>query len=106
MDAGWLRAINRSHKKIKHGLNIKEPIVVFSSDKSYYEKQYTDNIKYADAVLNTEEIQTRALKLGKNVERKIIKNGMHDLSLSTLEVRKAYNGSLLEWLKKEKEIYL
>lgn len=106
MDAGWLRAINKSHKKVKRGLNIAEPIVVFSSDKSYYEKQYTESIKYADAVLNVDEIQSRALKLGKNVERKIIKDGMHDLSLSTIEARKAYYESLVEWLKKEKEIYL
>lgn len=106
MDAGWLRAINKSHKKVKRGLNINEPIIVFSSDKSYYEKTYSDDIKFADAVLDVEEIQSRALKLGKNVERKIIKNGMHDLSLSTLEVRKSYYISLVDWLKKEKEIYL
>lgn len=106
MDAGWLRAINKSHKKVKRGLYINEPIIVFSSDKSYYEKTYSDDIKFADAVLDVEEIQSRALKLGKNVERKIIKNGMHDLSLSTLEVRKSYYISLVDWLKKEKEIYL
>ncbi len=100
MDAGWLRAINRSHKKVKRGLDIEEPIIVFSSDKSYYEKQYSDNIKYADAVLNVDEIQSRALKLGNKVDRKIINKGMHDLSLSTIGVRKEYYSALVEWLKK------
>ena len=99
MDAGWLRAINKSHKKVKRGLDIEEPIIVFSSDKSYYSTLYTDDIKYADAVLNVGEIQSRALKLGKNVDRKVIKKGMHDLSLSTLEVRKEYYAALIEWLK-------
>jgi alpha-beta hydrolase superfamily lysophospholipase len=99
MDAGWLRAINKSHKKVKRGLDIEEPIIVFSSDKSYYSTLYTDDIKYADAVLNVGEIQSRALKLGKNIDRKVIKKGMHDLSLSTLEVRKEYYAALIEWLK-------
>ena len=106
MDAGWLKAIHHSHKKVKRGLSIKEPIVVYSSDKSFYEKSYSENIKYADAVLNVEEIQSRGQKLGKNVDHIIIKNGMHDLSLSTLDVRKAYYNSLIDWLRKKEEILL
>lgn len=100
MNAGWLRAINKSHKKVKRGMDIEEPIVVFFSDKSYYKKSYSDEIKYADAVLNVDEIRERSKKLGKNVELMPIKDGMHDLSLSTQEVRKNYYNALAEWLRK------
>lgn len=99
MDAGWLRTINKSHKKIKRGLNIKEPVIVFSSDKSYYKKQYSDDIKQSDAVLNIEEIQSLAIKLGQNVDRRRITNAMHDLSLSTKTVRKEYYAALIQWLE-------
>lgn len=81
-------------------MDIEEPIVVFFSDKSYYKKSYSDEIKYADAVLNVDEIRERSKKLGKNVELMPIKDGMHDLSLSTQEVRKNYYNALAEWLRK------
>lgn len=100
MNAGWLRAINKSQKKLRRGLHIEEPIIVFFSDKSYYNKTYTDEIKYADAVLNVEEIRKYSSKLGDNITIKPINKGMHDLSLSTKEVRKTYYKSLSEWLKK------
>lgn len=100
MNAGWLRAINKSHKKVKRGLKISEPTIVFFSDKSYYNKSYTEEIKYADAVLNVDEISTRGAKIGSNVTLSQINNGMHDLSLSTKQVRKTYYENLAEWLRK------
>lgn len=100
MNAGWLRAINISHKKVKRGLKVEEPVLVLFSNKSYYNNTYSDEIKYADAVLNVDEIRDRAAKIGNIVSLQQIEGGMHDLSLSTLEVRKTYYKFLAEWLRK------
>ncbi|MDD4753529.1 MAG: alpha/beta hydrolase [Desulfitobacteriaceae bacterium] len=98
--AAWLRAIHQGHKQIKKGLSLTCPILVLSSDKSFAEsKKWHEEYRSADIVLDVNDIQTLGLKLGENVVRDTIPNGMHDLILSAGPYRKIVYSKYNNWLK-------
>lgn len=88
----WLSAIKKGHRQIKKGLNIKQPVLVLSSDNSNAEP------KTSDIVLNYEHIQSRADKLGKNVTKKIIPQGKHDLALSIEPARNQFYKEIFDFI--------
>jgi len=90
MDAGWLRAIHLSHLQVEKGLNLNDSILVISSDKSIYGDTWSEDFRNGDAVLDVNEIQTLGKTLSKNAKNAVVKNGLHDLSLSRKEVRQEY----------------
>lgn len=97
--AAWLRAIHQGHKKIKKGLSLTCPILVLSSDKSFTESdEWHEEYKSADIVLDVNDIQTLALKLGEKVVRDTVPNGMHDLILSAAPYRKTAYHKINNWL--------
>lgn len=94
----WLRAIRKGHKQVKRGLQIETPILVMSSDRSFYGKEWSPEIMHADAVLNVKDIERYAGKLGSHVTYRPIPGGLHDLFLSPLPVRKEAFRVMFEWL--------
>ena len=94
----WLRGIYKAHKCIKRGLAIKCPILVLSSDKSMKGRKWSDAFHTADLVLNVNDIQTLADRLGENVTKVQIPNGKHDLMLSGAPVRASVYHTLFSWL--------
>ncbi|MDR1886980.1 MAG: alpha/beta hydrolase, partial [Prevotellaceae bacterium] len=70
------------------------------SDKSFKSKQWSEDFRRADAVLNVEDIRKYAPALGKNVSETVVKDGMHDLFLSAPQVRAEAYGSMFGWLEK------
>lgn len=97
--AGWLRAIHQGHKRIKEGLSLTCPVLVVSSDKSFPEsKDWHEEYRISDIVLDVNDIQTLAPNLGKYVTRDTVPNGMHDLILSTSPYRQMMYKKLKEWL--------
>lgn len=99
---GWLRAITKAQKELQSGLNIKCPILVMYSDKSYKGKTWDEIIRVSDAVLDVEHIQKYADGIGKNISKIEIKDGIHDLVLSKKEVRESVYNKLKEWLREQK----
>lgn len=98
--AAWLRAIHQGHNKIKKGLSLTCPVLVLSSDKSFTEsKEWHEEYKSADIVLDVNDIQRLSLKLGTNVVRDTIPNGMHDLILSADPYRKLVYSKYNTWLQ-------
>jgi alpha-beta hydrolase superfamily lysophospholipase len=98
---GWLRAIYKAQNRLSKGLNINCPVLVMRSDKSVKGKLWSEKFRNADAVLNVEHIKKNIQSVGKNVTEIVIDNGLHDLFLSTYEVRtKAYK-CMFEWLGKK-----
>lgn len=96
--AAWIRAIHLGHKKIKKGLSLSCPILVLSSDKSFPEsKEWHEEYRTSDIVLDVNDIQTLAPKLGKQVTRDTVPNGMHDLILSA----SPYRETMYEKIKKQ-----
>ncbi len=90
MDAGWLRAIHKGHKKVKRGLDLQDNILVISSDKSVYGNKWTEEFREGDAVLDVKEIQKLGGQLGPNARTIVIPGALHDLALSKKEVREKY----------------
>lgn len=84
----WLRAILKAQKKLKKGLHIKQPVLCMSSDKSVYDKQWSENFFYGDSVLNINDIKHYCPNLGSHVDYVQIQDGMHDLYLSREDAQK------------------
>lgn len=102
--AGWLRAIHQGHKKIKKGLSLDCLVLVLSSDKSFLEtKEWHDEYKTADIVLDVNDIQRLAPKLGAYVTRDTIPNGKHDLILSVAPYRQIVYDKYKSWLLKNQQ---
>jgi alpha-beta hydrolase superfamily lysophospholipase len=99
MKSGWIRAIHRAQKRIHKGLNIQCPTLVMHSDKTLGGTKWDDSFHRADIVLNVEDIDKYARKLGKNVTVEEIEGGKHDLVLSLKDVRAKVYRDLFQWLK-------
>lgn len=98
--AGWIKAIQEGQQKVRKGLQLDCPVLVLSSNKSYPEtKEWHNEYLSSDIVLNVDDIQRYAPRLGNYVTRDTITNGMHDLILSEKASRdKAYQ-KVFEWIK-------
>ena len=71
-------------------MNLKDSIEVFCSDKSIYGDVWSEDFRKGDAVLDVKEIQSLGKALGANSNVNIIENGLHDLSLSSKDIRELY----------------
>ncbi len=101
--AGWLRAIRKAHKKVHKSLSVSCPVLVLRSDKSGSEKTWNEDIPITDVVLNVEDIEKFASRIGKNVTVIIIPKAKHDVILSFPEVRKDAFVRSEDWLKQFSE---
>ena len=88
--AGWFSGIRTGHNKLRKGLDIEIPVIVFHSDKSAYGSDWTPEYQKGDAVLSVEDIKKYAPMLGNNVKTHEIPDGLHDLALSAENVRNKY----------------
>ena len=97
--AGWIRAIHEAQREIQREPRIQCPVLVLSSDKSMPETaEWNDAYKQADIVLDVEDIQRYGARLGDQVTRDTIPNGMHDLILSPAPCRDRAYQSIFEWI--------
>ena len=94
----WLRAVRNGQRRIKRGLDIAVPVLVMSSDRSYFGTEWDDALFRTDAVLNVEDIRRYAPNLGSDVTYAPIAGGMHDLFLSSAPVRAEAFRTMFEWL--------
>ena len=97
---GWIRAISMAQSELQAGLNIKCPVLVMFSDKSYKGKTWDDIIFTSDAVLDVEHISKYADNIGNDITKIEIKNGIHDLVLSKKDVRTNVYKQMKIWIDK------
>jgi alpha-beta hydrolase superfamily lysophospholipase len=95
----WANAILQGHKQVDQGLQVKCPVLVLCSDKSY-QGQDLEPAKRADVVLSVSGIQRQAKKLGKQVEISVVPGAVHDVFLSQEEVMQAAFAKMEGWMKK------
>jgi len=95
----WLHAIRNGHLRVQKGLNIKVPILVLFSDKSYKGKKYSAEAQICDSVLDVNDIRKYSDNLGVNITKIEIKNGMHDLILSKKDVREEVYHQMKIWMQ-------
>lgn len=94
----WLRAVRDGQRRVRRGLHIGVPVLVMSSDRSYFGKEWSDELLRADSVLNVEDIRRLAQNLGADVTYVQIRGGMHDLFLSAQKVRAEAFRVVFDWL--------
>ena len=94
----WLRAVRKGQQRIKRGLHIEVPVLVMSSDRSYFGSDWSDELFCTDSVLNVADIARYAPKLGRSVTCRQIAGGMHDLFLSGKTVREEAFRVMFAWL--------
>jgi alpha-beta hydrolase superfamily lysophospholipase len=97
VNLSFIRAIDKAQKNIKLQAKIDVPVLVLFSDKSVYEKQWSEKLQLADAVLSVEQIKTVAEQLDGDVTTCEIENALHDVVLSKKPVREKVYQKIFEW---------
>ena len=90
--------MRKGQQRIKRGLHIEVPVLVMSSDRSYFGSDWSDELFCTDSVLNVADIARYAPKLGRSVTCRQIAGGMHDLFLSRKAVREEAFRVMFAWL--------
>ena len=97
--AGWINAIRIAQARLRQGLSIACPVLVMHSDKSVDGSKWSEALRKGDAVLNVDHMREGSRHLGPNPEVVAIKDGLHDLTLSRLDVREQVFTRLFAWLQ-------
>jgi alpha-beta hydrolase superfamily lysophospholipase len=96
--AGWLEAIRRGQRRLRAGLSIDAPILVACSSRTFRGKEWNDDVRISDSVLDVEHIVRWAPGLGPRVTIARFDGGMHDLTLSGQDVRAEVFRELGRWV--------
>jgi alpha-beta hydrolase superfamily lysophospholipase len=95
---GWLRAVRRGQQRLQRGLRIDAPVLVACSSRSFRGREWDEEARVTDSVLNVEHIVRWAPGLGPRVTIARFDGGMHDLTLSGKEVRAEVLRELGRWV--------
>lgn len=100
--AGWISAIEDAQNNLQSGQRkIKVPVLLMHSDKSVHGTEWTPGHQAGDAVLDVNEISRYGRRLGMDITEATVKDGLHDLILSSPGVRKAVYGSMFQWIDRK-----
>jgi alpha-beta hydrolase superfamily lysophospholipase len=95
---GWLDAIRRGQRKLQSGLAIDVPVLVACSTRTFRGRDWHEDVRVTDSVLDVEHIVRWAPRLGRHVTIAQFDGGMHDLTLSGKEVRAEVFRELGRWV--------
>ena len=99
VDAGWVRAIDKAQTYLKkHPFEIHVPILLMYSSSSYTKGEWSEEAQRSDAVLDVKDIKRYGLRLGDNVTPVKVTGGLHDLFLSSKNVRLPLYKYVFYWL--------
>ncbi|MDY6050163.1 MAG: alpha/beta hydrolase [Corynebacterium sp.] len=95
----WLLDIIASQDRIKqHTIDVGVPTLVLRSDRSYLNKPYSAATDTADVIVDVDQIQQQAAKLGSDITIVAIPGARHDVFLSLPLARKQALDALTAWL--------
>ena len=94
----WLNAISEGFNLIKYHSKIAIPVLVLHSSRSRKYRVWNHNLLKVDGVLNIENIDRISRRLGNDVTIISVSNGMHDIFLSSKEVRTHAFKQMNDWL--------
>lgn len=97
--AGWLSAVLAGQAQVARGLGIDIPILVLISRASENGLVWNEEMRRTDAVLDVNVIAVRALSLGRSVSVERIDGALHDVFLSSAEVRADAYRRLTRWIR-------
>lgn len=99
----WANAILKGHQQVNDGLDIKCPVLLLTSQKSYTGGKLGLEARSADVVLDAPTIRSKATKLGKQVSSQVIPGGLHDIFLSPKPIRDKAFEAIEKWEIKMKD---
>lgn len=97
--AGWLRAVLHGHQRVAAGLGLPMPVLVLAAALTDFSRRWHEDLRYADTVLDVEQIAKRAVRLGRHVTMVRFDRGMHDLVLSAEPVRSQVLEEIQRWTR-------
>ena len=95
---GWLAAIRKGHRRLRHNLGLDIPILVMCSTNTVREKEWGDAFANGDAVLDADKVADYSTRLGRNVTCIRVPNALHDIFLSRGPVRDRAYRTMADWL--------
>ncbi len=95
----WIRAISIAQKRLRKKSKITIPILLMHSDNSVYGNHWNESFNRGDAILNVYDINKYGRKLGKNITIEVFNNALHDLVLSSKEIRNNVYDAIFNWIK-------
>jgi alpha-beta hydrolase superfamily lysophospholipase len=95
---GWLEAIRRGQARLRAGLTIDAPVLVACSTRTFRGRDWAEEVRVSDAVLDVEHIVRWAPCLGPRVMITRFDGGLHDLTLSGKDVRTEVFRELGRWV--------
>jgi alpha-beta hydrolase superfamily lysophospholipase len=96
--AGWLAAVRRAQLRIHAGVELGCPVLMLTSDRSVRPKEWTEDLRGADAVLDVERITKWATRLGRHVTAIRLPGALHDVTLSAGAVRARAFDEMDRWI--------
>lgn len=99
VDAGWVRAIHTAQKELRRR-RVSVPVLLLHSSDSVRPGDGREKYARADAILNVDSIARYGRRLGEDVTEVVIDDGLHDLVLSPLPVRRLVYDAMLAWLSR------
>ncbi len=94
----WFLAINKTQKKLLNS-RISIPVLVMHSSKTLNISKFSEQAKIAETVLNIEDMKRIGKQLGEQVTILQIDNALHDIFLSSKEVREKAFAEMFNWLE-------
>lgn len=96
--AGWLASVIAAQRTLRHGLDIRVPVLVCVSAVSGHPmKPTTAELAATDVVLNVADMTAWGPGLGEDVQIRKFPGGRHDLALSVRAVREDYARTVVQW---------
>ncbi|ASR56250.1 alpha/beta hydrolase [Cellulomonas sp. PSBB021] len=96
--ASFIRTIRAGHARVARGLDIREPVLVLTSDATGPDDRLHDGLLTTDSVLDVAQIAARAPGLGPHVTLTTVPGGAHDLALSPAPAREEYLRAVVAFL--------
>lgn len=96
----WVYAVFKTQRKLHRSSDIKVPVLIIHSDKSIKLKKWDDIIYESDIVLNIAHMKKYGKRLGNTVDFIEVKGGIHDIFLSSKEVRISAIEQMFKWIGK------
>lgn len=96
----FVSAVEKAHRYLDKHTEIKVPMLVMCSDKSFTPVQWDSRIMTSDIILNVEHIRAYTKRLSGDITFSPVANAIHDLVLSQKEVREEVYQKLFKWCER------
>lgn len=97
---GWIKAVSDGLTQLSGGLRINKPVLVLHSAKSVEDKKWSEAFFTGDAILNIPLVVAQTRNIEGQFSLQAIQNGMHDLMLSTKNIRDDVYAIASTWAKR------